>query len=307
MIDKLNFFIALARERHFGKAALKLGITQPSLSAAIRQLEETLGVMLINRGSRFQNLTDEGKKVLDWALKITADTRTMREELKTSKKGLSGTLLIGAVPTALPTIPELTNAFLHKHPGVNLKLFARNSDEVIGALERFEIDVGMTYLNNDSLGKLKTLPFYAESYCLTTHKKNKPHNCTRISWSEAAQFRLCLLTDDMQNRRILNNRFFQDGIKVNPMLEANSLMALLAHIRTGKWSSILPLSLANLISDNREFITIPMEEPQIRHKIGLVALPRNPTTPIIAAFLKEVESIAQKRKKSSLQINNTSG
>ena len=78
LIDKLNFFIALARERHFGKAALKLGITQPSLSAAIRQLEENLGVMLINRGSRFQNLTDEGKKVLDWALKITADTRTMR-------------------------------------------------------------------------------------------------------------------------------------------------------------------------------------------------------------------------------------
>ena len=163
MIDKLNFFIALARERHFGKAALKLGITQPSLSAAIRQLEETLGVMLINRGSRFQNLTDEGKKVLNWALKITADTRTMREELKTSKKGLSGTLLIGAVPTALPTIPELTNAFLHKHPGVNLKLFARNSDEVIGALERFEIDVGMTYLNNDSVQVMPTYRRYAKS------------------------------------------------------------------------------------------------------------------------------------------------
>ena len=61
MIDKLEFFIALAREQHFGRAAETLGISQPTLSAAVKQLEDQLGVMLVKRGSRFQDLTAEGE------------------------------------------------------------------------------------------------------------------------------------------------------------------------------------------------------------------------------------------------------
>ena len=62
MIDKLQFFLALTREQHFGRAAEECGITQPTLSAAIRQLENELGVMLVNRGSRYQGLTPEGQR-----------------------------------------------------------------------------------------------------------------------------------------------------------------------------------------------------------------------------------------------------
>jgi DNA-binding transcriptional LysR family regulator len=68
MIDKLEMFIALAKERHFGRAAEVCGVTQPSLSSAIRQLEDQLGVQLVFRGSRFQGLTPEGQRVLDRAL-----------------------------------------------------------------------------------------------------------------------------------------------------------------------------------------------------------------------------------------------
>ncbi|TIV96582.1 MAG: LysR family transcriptional regulator, partial [Mesorhizobium sp.] len=78
MIDKLEFFLALAKEEHFGRAAEVCGVTQPTLSAGIKQLEEQLGVMLVLRGSRFQGLTPEGRQVLGWARRIVGDTRTMR-------------------------------------------------------------------------------------------------------------------------------------------------------------------------------------------------------------------------------------
>ena len=65
MIDKLEFFIALARHRHFGRAAEECGVTQPTLSAGIRQLEDTLGVVLVQRGSRFKGLTPEGSACLN--------------------------------------------------------------------------------------------------------------------------------------------------------------------------------------------------------------------------------------------------
>ncbi|MDY6859946.1 MAG: LysR family transcriptional regulator, partial [Pseudomonadota bacterium] len=73
MIDKLEMFIALARNRHFGRAAEECGVTQPTLSAAIKQLEEQLGVMLVWRGSRYRGLTPEGARVLEWARQIVGD------------------------------------------------------------------------------------------------------------------------------------------------------------------------------------------------------------------------------------------
>ncbi|MFN4208624.1 MAG: LysR family transcriptional regulator, partial [Agrobacterium albertimagni] len=90
MIDKLEFFIALARQQHFGRAAEECGVTQPTLSAGIRQLEEQLGVMLVQRGSRFLGLTPEGQRVLEWARRIVGDTRTMREEMRAARRGLAG-------------------------------------------------------------------------------------------------------------------------------------------------------------------------------------------------------------------------
>ena len=92
MLDKLEAFIALARAQHFGKAAEELGVTQPTLSAAIKQLEGELGVMLVKRGSRFQGLTDEGEQVLGWARRISGDARAMREQMRSARHGLTGRL-----------------------------------------------------------------------------------------------------------------------------------------------------------------------------------------------------------------------
>ena len=85
MIDKLEMFIALANARHFGHAAEQCGVTQTSLSSAIKQLEDQLGVQLVWRGSRFQGLTPEGARVLDWARRIVADARTMKEEMRAAR------------------------------------------------------------------------------------------------------------------------------------------------------------------------------------------------------------------------------
>ena len=70
LIDKLEFLLALHRERHFGRAAESCGVTQPTLSAGIKQLEDTLGVLLVQRGSRFIGFTPEGERTLDWARRI---------------------------------------------------------------------------------------------------------------------------------------------------------------------------------------------------------------------------------------------
>ena len=116
MIDKLDFLLALAREEHFGRAAESRGVTQPTLSAGIKQLEETLGVLLVNRGSRFQSFTPEGERVLDWARRIVGDSRAMRQEISACRHGLTGRLRIAAIPTALAMVASLTTPFRVRHP-----------------------------------------------------------------------------------------------------------------------------------------------------------------------------------------------
>ena len=168
MIDKLEYLIALAREQHFGHAAEACGVTQPTFSAGIKQLEETLGVLLVHRGSRFHSFTPEGERVLDWARRIVGDSRAMQQEVRALKQGLAGHIRIAAVPTALAIVAALTTPYRARHPNVSFTILSRTSIEILGLLENLEIDAGVTYLDNEPLGRVRFVPLYHERYRLLT-------------------------------------------------------------------------------------------------------------------------------------------
>lgn len=292
MIDRLEFFIALAKAQHFGRAAEECGVTQPTLSAAIKQLEDQLGVMLVQRGSRYQGLTAEGQRVLEWARRITGDARTMREEMKSAKYGLAGHIRIAAIPTALAMTPRLTTPFRAKHPGVTFSVLSRTSIEVLSLIGNFDVDVGITYLDNEPLGRVKSVPLYAERYQLITAGGNELSDRPHVTWAEVSRLPLCLLTPDMQNRRIIDQHLTEAGVQVRPTLESNSMIVLFSHIRTGKWSSIMPLNLAETFGFAEPIRAIPIVEPDASHLVGLVATPREPHTPLVSALLDEAMTLA---------------
>jgi DNA-binding transcriptional LysR family regulator len=292
MIDKLEFFLALAREQHFGHAAEECGVTQPTLSAGIKQLEESLGVMLVQRGSRFQGLTPEGQRVLEWARRIVGDTRTMREEMRATHRGLAGHVRIAAIPTALAMTPRLTTPFREKHPDVTFSIISRTSIEVLTLLDNFEIDIGITYLENEPLGRVTSVPIYSERYRLITAAGNVYSDRKSVSWAEVSSLPLCLLTPDMQNRRIINRHLAEAGVEAHATLESNSMIVLFSHIRTGKWASIMPLNLAETFGFSEPIRAIPIVEPDASHIVGVVAAHRDPNTPIVSALLHEARGLA---------------
>lgn len=293
MIDKLEFFIALARAQHFGRAAEECGITQPTLSAAIRQLEDHLGVMLVSRGSRYQGLTPEGQRVLEWARRIVGDTRTMREEMRAARRGLAGHIRIAVIPTALSMVPRITGPFQEKHPDVTFSVSSRTSLQVLSLLENLEIDAGITYLDNEPLGRVTSVPLYAERYHLITAAGTPLSDHDQVTWREVAALRLCLLTADMQNRRIINQHMAEAGVSVKPTLESNSMIVLFSHIRTGRWASIMPRNVAESFGFSSEIRMIPIVEPEAAHSVGLVAQYREPFTPLVSALLHEARRLAE--------------
>ncbi|NPD13858.1 LysR family transcriptional regulator [Xinfangfangia sp. D13-10-4-6] len=289
MIDKLQMFIALAKERHFGRAAEACGVTQPSLSSAIRQLEEQLGVQLVHRGSRFQGLTPEGKRVLERALRIVGDVRALKDEMRVARSGLSGHLRIGVIPTALPMVAELTRPFLARHPNVTLSVLSRNSTEILTGIESLDLDAGITYLDNEPLGRVSQAPLYAEFYRFICSPASELAGRDRISWSEAAAQPLCLLSQDMQNRRIIDQNLAAAGNLRRPGVESNSSIVLVSHVLSGDWCSIVSKRLADIFATGGQIVPIALVEPEVEHLVGLICARREPQTPIIAALMDEAQ------------------
>jgi DNA-binding transcriptional LysR family regulator len=291
LVKQLTYLTALARERHFGRAAEACGVTQPTLSAGLKQLEDTLGVRLVDRGSRFQGFTAEGERVLDWARRIVGDSRALRQEINALKKGLSGHLRIAAIPTALSVVAALTTPFRARHPEVSFTIVSRNSLSILTQIENLDVDVGITYLENEPLGRVKSFPLYQEQYLLLTGKEGPLGGKARATWKEAATLPLCLLSPDMQNRRIIDRLLAKGGTAGAPKLESDSATALVAHVRTGAWSSIVPRQFAELF-DLKNVRAIPLVDPEVSETVGLVVAERDPMTPLVAAFLSEARLVA---------------
>jgi DNA-binding transcriptional LysR family regulator len=293
LIDKLEFLLALTREKHFGRAAEACGVTQPTLSAGIKQLEESMGVLLVNRGSRFHGLTPEGERVLDWARRIVGDTRNMRQEINSLRHGLTGRLRLAAIPTALAMVAALTTPFRERHPNVQFTIFSRTSADVLALLENLEIDAGITYLDNEPLGRVNTVPLYRESYRLLTSADAPLGNRDSVTWAELADVPLCLLTPDMQNRRIIDRLLKTAGADSRPMLESDSMILLFAHVRTGRWASVMPAKLAETLGLTETMRAIPIVDPDEVHTIGLVVPEREPMTPLTKALVAEAQRVAK--------------
>src|SRR5258707_468383 len=292
MIDKLDFILALAREKHFGRAAEACGVTQPTLSAGVKHLEEQMGVLLVNRGSRFQSFTPEGQRVLDWARRIVGDTRAMREEINSLRHGLSGQLRIAAIPTVLAMVAALTTPYRERHPNVRFTIYSRTSIEILELLDNLENDAGITYLGNEPLGRVTTLPLYHERYRLLTSADAPLGNRDSVTWAEVAQVPLCLLTPDMQNRRIIDRLLRSAGGESRPTLESDSMILLFSHVRTGRWASVMPAKLAETLGLTDTLRAIPITEPEAVQTIGLVVPARETMMPNTAALVVEARAVA---------------
>lgn len=295
MIDKFEFLIALAREQNFGKAAEVCGVTQPTFSAGIKQLEETLGVLLVHRTSRFIGFTMEGERVLEWARGIVADSRAMREELRALKHGLVGRLKVAAIPTALPMVSALTTPYRARHPNVTFTILSRTSTEILSMLENLEVDAGLTYIDNEPLGRMRAVPLYLEHYRLLTSEASPLGDRDSVTWAEVSGIPLCLLTPDMQNRRIIDDLLRAAGGNPEPTLESNSMIVLFSHVRTGRWASVMPAKLADTLGLTDHLRSIPIVQPEVVHGIGLVVPNREPTPPMVTALIAEAKALATER------------
>ena len=286
-LRQLEYLTALARERHFGRAAEACHVSQPALSAAIRKLERELGVPLVYRQQRHVGLTPEGRALLPWAQQALAGLDGLTAEAARLHDRLTGTLRLGVIPTALSVVSLITGRLLERHHGVRVEVRALSSIEIGRQLADHDLDAGVTYLDNEPLGAVVATPIYQERYLFLTQSE-QPRGST-IGWSELKGVPLCLLTRDMQNRRIVDAALRDAGVEAAPRVEANSISALLSFAQTG-WSCVMAQTWLALQGPPAGMRSLALTDPEITHTVGLVAPETDLVHPIVRTLRDELST-----------------
>lgn len=143
---------------------------------------------------------------------------------------------------------------------------------VLNLLENLQADVGISYLDNEPLGRVTAIPLYREQYHLVCADSHALADQSEMDWSDFASVSLCLLTPDMQHRGIIRQRLHAAGDRPGAAIQSNSLVALIAHVEAGGWATVLPRQLAEFLALGRALRSIPIREKRPPHLVGLIPL-----------------------------------
>ena len=182
--------------------------------------------------------------------------------------------------------------FSAAHPNVTFTILSRTSIQILNMLENLEADVGLSYLDNEPLGRVQVQELYREDYALVCAPDDPAAGRTDIGWTDIGTRTLCLLTPDMQNRRIINRAFMEAGQTPNVRMESNSTVVLVSHVEQGGWSTVLPGDMAASLSLGRDVAVVPIRSDRPGPSVGLVAPYQEPQTPVLQALLDEARALS---------------
>ena len=285
LFRQLEYFVAVAQERHFARAAEKCYVSQPALSAAIAKLERELNVTLINRGHSFQGLTPEGERLVVWAKRILAEHDAFKAEVHAVRSGITGTLRLGTVPTASTTASLVLSAFCSDHPLAKVQILSRlAASELYRRLREFDLDAAIVHTAPDDGHDLNLVPLYEEHYVLLSSADMLPSGASTMTWPEAAQLPLALLTPDMRDRQIIDKAFGRHDITVTPQVETDSVASLFAQVAAGNWACIVPHTWLWTSSLGAGIRAVEMVDPALKAEIVLATNSAEPGSPSARAL-----------------------
>ena len=277
---QLTYLIALDRHRHFGRAAESCHVSQPALSTGISELERELDIIIVKRNRSFQGITPEGERVIAWARQSLASLEGLRQEADLGRSIPGGHLAIGVVPSALHPATLLSAKYRQAIARLTLDIRSLSTLEILQGLKSQDLHLGVTYAESVDESSHDAMPLFSERYVLVSGMQaSLPPG---LDWADVAGLPLCLLSQEMQNRRMLDQVFAVYGVKPLVVVESNALRVLLSETLSGRAFSIMPLSALPppYVSAGLRIHAIA---PEHRAEVSLIRLKRDKQPPLSEA------------------------
>lgn len=292
-LTDLRYLVALARERHFGRAAEKCHVSQPTLSVAIKKVEDELGIQLFERSATEVKITATGQRIVNQAEKVLLEAAQIPEIAAAGKDPLSGPLRLGVIYTIGPYLLPRLIPLVHRHaPRMPLVIQENYTSRLVDQLKRGELDVIILSLPLEEAG-IVTQPVYDEPFRVllpATHP-----------WVARDHIDADTLADDQLLLLGAGNCFRDQVLEVCPhcrnvgglqrTLEGSSLETIRHMVATGLGVTVLPSSAADDLSERNALVAVrPFSQPEPTRRVALawrVTYPRNGAIDVLRAAIME--------------------
>jgi DNA-binding transcriptional LysR family regulator len=270
IVRNFEYLLALNRERHFARAAASCRVSQPTLSAGIKQLEEDMDVLIVRRGQRFEGFTAEGERVLAWAQQMMEDCMRLKQELhELREQGLTGHFRLGMLPATSALAGVLSAAFAGRYADLQISVKTMDTAELLQGVRKSELDVAVTHVDEAAHDGLDVYALYRERVFLFTRSELR-QDAPKWTWDEAVELPLCLLRGALPQAARLQLK------KASRVMETDSPAVLAAYLGTGRWSTILPQSMAGILTLATGLKAVTITAPVIETNVGFVTVKSNP-------------------------------
>jgi len=304
-LTELRYIVAVARERHFGRAAETCFVSQPTLSVAVKKLEDDLGVTLFERGPGEVSVTPAGEKIVEQAQRVLEEAARIREIAAAGKDPLAGPLRLGAIYTIGPyLLPKLIPILRKTAPAMQLLIQENFTHRLAEALKSGEVDVILVALPFEAPGVL-TRAVYDEPFLVAVPKGHPWQNRKRVTSDELASESLLLLGEGHcfrdQVLEICHAVRARERSPLAKTVEGGSLETIRQMVAGGVGITVLPATSTSTSGGASELIRIlPFARPAPTRRVGLAwrrSFPRPDAIEalrkaILACNLPQVEKLA---------------
>lgn len=299
-IKQLKFLIALDETRHFGRAAERCHVTQPTLSMRIRNLEEELDLTLVARGQRFEGFTEAGERILAWAKTLLSAHDGLQAEAANCRGQLVGRLRLGTVPLSSINPMALIKPLTDQYPELRFQLVSMSSEQIIDSLSGNQLDLGLCYLNNPDGQHFDALELSPTRMGLLHDTRFFGFEQAELSWPDVSGIPLGVLNEGMHYQQSIALNFRTHGLEPNTILESDSTFDLLQAVTAGICCAIMPLS-SGVESLGDHLQLVPITDACTTAPMALLMRATEPRSPLAERCFEEAKSIFGKESHNSGQ------
>lgn len=279
IIRNFEYLLALHQEQHFSRAAALCSVSQPTLSAGIKQLEEDMGAQIVKRGRRFEGLTPEGERVLAWAQQMLEDCRRLKQELSSFREqAMDGPFSVGVSPATIALASVMSIPFAEKAPAVKLSVETMGNDLLLKALRSGQIDIALSYLNETPADGLSHHLLYREQMLMLSPEQGPA--TSRVALDYAAGQPLCLLRSSLPGEVEARLAF------ASSILWTDSMMILEATLATGRYATVIPQSLASNLSAKLPVRAYPVKDQKAQANVGFITMRVDPMPALLHLWIE---------------------
>lgn len=230
-IRQVRYFVMVAQTGSFSQAAKELFISQSTLSQQIQQLENEVGVKLLERNTRKVTLSEYGQEFLPYAKNLIYDAEACLGSIMDVRNMATGKLVIGVTYTFSSVMVDVLKEFIRDYPGIRLSIRTALMEELMDMLERNEIDLALSYDPGHKYDNIESTELFRSGICVIARDTHPLAQKVSISLEELSRLKLALPVSGMQARDKFDSVLAEKGIKMNIAVEVNDMQILQKLVR----------------------------------------------------------------------------